>query len=147
LNVFFDLTVQLLKGISSHFRADEDGKVNHNPIGGMLGGFQDAIIARREAASAPRVYDAVKTDRLLAELRAERDVAIARQKGASAQVLALRDALNTIAPNHALLQITNQKYKAGKLKSRLRLIWEAAFDKSLNDTGSIMGNNPTAYRD
>jgi hypothetical protein len=112
----------------------------------------DAIFGRTQQP-VQRTYDADATDRLLSELRAERDesrknaiVNLANDEGSHAQVLALRDALKAVAPNHPLLQLSNQKYKDGKAKSKLRLIWEAAFDNKLRSAGGVFAANPKAHR-
>jgi hypothetical protein len=121
----------------------------HQQRMGVLG---DAIFGRTQQP-VQRTYDADATDRLLSELRAERDQARknaalnkAMEQASIDQVIALKDALKTLSPTHPLLQMSNQKYSDGKQKSKLRLIWEAGFDKFLRDLGGSMSVNPKAHR-
>jgi hypothetical protein len=114
----------------------------HQQRMGVLG---DAIFGRTQQ-QAPRTYDADKTDVILAKLKADRDISIARYHGASAQVAALHEALKKADPKNLLLQQSDQRYKDGKMKSRLRLFFDAAFDKALRELGGALSANPSAHR-
>jgi hypothetical protein len=108
----------------------------HQQRMGVLG---DAIFGRTQQ-QAPRTYDADKTDVILAKLRAANEATLV-------QFEALKAALAAAVPNHPLLQMSNEKYRAdGKLKSRLRLMWESAFDKRLKEISPHLGANPKTHR-
>jgi hypothetical protein len=105
----------------------------------------DAMIARASGIKSP--------DQVLAELKANYTQAIetaevngAMYQGANAQVLALMEALKSVCPNHPLLLTSGQKYVDGKPKSKLRILFEAAFDNKLRVVGGYLGANPKAHR-
>jgi hypothetical protein len=122
----------------------------HQQRMGVLG---DAIFGRTQQP-VQRTYDADKTDVILAKLRAERDknwnqaaINLAAKDATLVQFEALKAALAAAVPNHPLLQMSNEKYRAdGKLKSRLRLMWESAFDKRLKEISPHLGANPKTHR-
>jgi len=124
--------------------------VESSMIGLGLSAMANARADRR--AAGPGGYNIAATDRMLAELRAERDknyVSTVRNgalyEGAVAQRDAVIEALRALSPNHPVLQNSASKFKDGKPKSKLRLIFEAAFDKDMLRVGGIFAN-PKAYR-
>ena len=105
-----------------------------------------------QPAAEPAYYAKSTTDALVASLEAERDknyVSTVRNgalyEGAVAQRDAVIEALRALSPNHPVLQNSASKFKDGKPKSKLRLIFEAAFDKDMLRVGGIFAN-PKAYR-
>ena len=109
-------------------------------------GMQDARAARNSGGGG---YNIAETDKMVAELAAQRDknydsaiINNARYVGASAQIEELKAALKAVSPSHSLLQPSGQKYKDGDSKTKLRLFFEEAFDKELRRIGGAFGVNP-----
>jgi hypothetical protein len=64
--------------------------------------------------------------------------------GATAQAKALREALKQVAPNHTLLADSGQRFPDGRIKSRIRIIFDQAFDAFAVQCGI---KNPASIRD
>jgi hypothetical protein len=77
---------------------------------------------------------------LIGRLREELAVARAQIAGHAAQV----DALVEQHLNDHLLADSGQRFWDGRVKTKLHLVFEAAFDKYLHDSGI---SNPAAHRD
>jgi hypothetical protein len=102
---------------------------------GLANGIAGAIRGARQ--QAPQVYDKAATDKLIADLKQRIDVASAVAAGREDQREALKEALAKFDPKHPLLQNTAYKFKDGQAKSKLRLIFEASFDKYLRTKGYL----------
>lgn len=125
-----------------------------------IGGWAEDRGRARAAALADRFAGIKSTDQVLAEWKAAYTNLQAKNAenyqnavvnkamiaGRQAQVDALTEALRAVSPNHALLQASQQKFTDGKVKSKLRLIFEAAFDIDLGKVSGAIGLNPKAHR-
>ena len=118
-----------------------------------IGGWAEDRGRARAAALADRFAGIKSPGQVLAEWKAayaelERtsEINAAMYEGSKAQAVALTEALRAVAPSHALFQESGQKYSDGKSKSKLRLFFEAAFDKQLRRSGGVLGMNPKAHR-
>jgi hypothetical protein len=67
-------------------------------------------------------------------------------EGYEVQIRALAEALRSVAPHHPILGTSGQSFQDGKPKSKLRVMFENAFDKKLLSVGGIFGVNPKIYR-
>jgi hypothetical protein len=118
-----------------------------------IGGWAEDRGRARAAALAERFSRVKSPDQVLAEWKAAyaelektSEINAAMYEGSKAQAIALTEALRTVAPSHTLFQAGGQKYSDGKSKSKLRLFFEAAFDKQLRTSGGVLGMNPKAHR-
>jgi hypothetical protein len=119
-----------------------EGNGSHILLGGMIRNHHTAVHNGEVADEWKAV--AKKAQAEVARLNEAHAISESGKVGALAQVKALREALKQVAPNHSLLADSGQRFSDGRTKSRIRLIFDQAFDAFAVQCGL---SNPASIRD
>lgn len=119
-----------------------EGNGSHILLGGMIRNHHTAV----HNGDVADEWKAVAKKAQAEVVRSSEAHAITQSDsvGFSAQTNALREALKQVAPNHPLLADSGQRFPDGRPKSRIRIIFDQAFDAHAVKCGI---KSPASIRD